>query len=73
MMDSWDHNSWVGALFGLFFFALLALLVILVLRSLNGHHMYPGQPRDPVDIARERYAKGEITKEELAEIKKQLK
>ncbi len=30
------------------------------------------QKRDPLDIAKERYAKGETSKEELKEIKKNL-
>ncbi len=31
------------------------------------------EKRDPLDFAKERFAKGEISKEELSEIKKELK
>jgi putative membrane protein len=32
----------------------------------------PPERRDPIEIAKERYARGEITKEEFDEIKKNL-
>lgn len=73
MMDGWNHDSWVGGLFGLFFMLLLVVVAIFVIRALMGHNGGPGASRDPLDIAKERYAKGEITKDELAEIKKELK
>jgi putative membrane protein len=74
MMDGWDHTSWVSAVFGLLFFLFLVIVVIYLLRALTGHH-HTGHTttREPLDIARERYAKGEITKDEFAEIKKELK
>ena len=45
-------------------------IVVLVRRGTST----PGTPqkRDPVEIAKERYAKGEISKEEFDEIKKNL-
>lgn len=63
----------IGAVFGLLFFILLAVVVIYAVRTLSRHPWGQTHYRDPVDIARERYAKGEITKEELADIKKELK
>jgi uncharacterized membrane protein len=45
---------------------------IYLVRTYAGHSHTTGT-RDPLDIARERYAKGEITKDEFAEIKRELK
>ena len=71
-----DHMSrgdnWAGPLFGLVFLVLLALVTVYVVRALT-RNQAATQTREPLDIAKERYAKGEITKEELSEIKKELK
>lgn len=50
--------------------ALIALVVWGVIRLTK--HGFTGGRQDPLDIARERYAKGEITREQFEEIKKNL-
>jgi putative membrane protein len=74
MMDRWGHDSWIGAVFGLLFFLLIVALAILVLKTVaSGRTSVQPHTREPLDIAKERYAKGEITKDELTEMKKELK
>lgn len=70
-MMNYGNGAWVSAVFGILFFLLLVVMVIYVLRIISNRSSSPGR-QAPLDIARERYAKGEITKEELAEIKKEL-
>jgi putative membrane protein len=60
------------------FWALIIFGIVYLLRNLNNNngksHNYSGRQDDnAVNIARERYAKGEITKEELNEILDDLK
>jgi putative membrane protein len=70
------HDYSGGGLFafiiGLLIIGLLAWAIIAISRG--GHHMGMGPMRGqtPLDIAKERYAKGEITKEQFEEIKKGL-
>lgn len=75
MMNGWDgSNGWFGLLWGALMFVVFISVIVLIARAIgrggymHDHHMH----RDPLDIARERYAKGDITKEQLAEIKKEL-
>ncbi|HSX23576.1 MAG TPA: SHOCT domain-containing protein [Candidatus Saccharimonadales bacterium] len=62
-----------GRLIGPLIFLLLVLVgMLLAYKAFTKHHIVSA-PRQPLDIAKERYAKGEISKEELADIKKELK
>lgn len=74
MMGYGNDMSWAGALLMLLIWAVIIGTIIYIVRILAQHSRGPGSGyRDPLDIARERFAKGEITKEELAVIKKELK
>ena len=67
------NDSWIGALVGLLFVALMIWLVFYVVRALTKNNASTATTREPLDFAKERYAKGEITAKELTEIKKELK
>lgn len=53
----------------LLFLIVIALIVARVIRRHGGHW---AMHRDPIDHAKDRYAKGEITKEQFDQIKKDL-
>ncbi len=78
MWDMHDGSGgWMvfGALMMVVFWGLIIALVVWVVRSLTDHRSSgrePSERRDPLDIAKERYAKGEINKEEFDRIKKDL-
>lgn len=64
-----------GGIFMLLFWgAIIALVVwgINKLREREGSDTGNMEKRDPLDIAKERYAKGEISHEEFEQIKKNL-
>ena len=52
---------------------LIVIVIIVALYKLAVQHQHGYEHREPLDIAKERFAKGEISKEELADIKKELK
>lgn len=58
-------DYWLGVLLALVFIALLVTLIAVLLRGVG-----TGQA---LDEAKRRYARGEITKKQLDEIKKELK
>ncbi len=76
MYPMWDWVSggwWMG--FGvifmiLFWGAIIALIVWAVKKFTSGTDS--NRKNDPLEIAKARYARGEITKEEFEEIKKNL-
>ncbi len=62
-----------GMFFGLLFWIVIIVLAYLLIKSLTEKNKNQGVvEKSTLDIAKERYAKGEITKEELEEIKKNL-
>ncbi|HRK40981.1 MAG TPA: SHOCT domain-containing protein [Candidatus Saccharibacteria bacterium] len=69
-----DGMGLFGPFFSLLFLVLIVLGIVLLVKAISDKPKPPveGNLRDPLDIARERYAKGEITKDELADIKKEL-
>jgi uncharacterized membrane protein len=68
-----DHDHWIGAVVTLLIVLILAGVAIYLIRAFAQNNASQTDVRDPLDYAKERYAKGEITKEELADIKKELK
>ena len=74
----WGGGGWMffGPLMMIVFVAAIVLVVVLMVRWLGGpghgaaHHPPPG--RTPVDILKERFARGEIDKEEFEERRRAL-
>lgn len=61
-----------GMLFGLVFWVLIIVLAYLLIKRLLEQDKTRGEEKSALDIAKERYAKGEITEEEFEEIKRRL-
>jgi putative membrane protein len=73
MMGGW--GEWLFLLFGLIALAGIVLLVVWAMRSMSGsgqHLQTPPRGDEACAIARTRFAKGEITKEQYDEICKAL-
>ena len=73
----YGHEYWmIGGVIMIILAVLLILFIVwIVARGNRGWGMGgwgPGYRRDPMDIAKERYARGEITKEQFDDMKKNL-
>lgn len=73
-----NRDAWVGAVLGIFL-GVIGLLIIVLLPEApaagpvwSSGHAPAATPRSPLDIASERYARGEITREQFEQLKADL-
>ncbi len=76
MHDGWGWWMVFGGIWMLLFWIAIIWLVVWGIKSLVGAQgvksRYPGEGAIPLETAKERYAKGQISKEEFDQIKKDL-
>jgi len=71
-MNDWGYGGWIMFIIGI---VIIGLVVWAIVAATRGGQMagWGAAPRrDALDIAKERYARGEINKEQFEEIKKGL-
>jgi putative membrane protein len=71
---NYGYNMGWGILMGAFWLIFLCFIILITIRmfrhrDMNWHRNF----NDPLDIVKERYAKGEINKEQFEQLKKDLK
>ncbi|OGG78515.1 hypothetical protein A3A36_00445 [Candidatus Kaiserbacteria bacterium RIFCSPLOWO2_01_FULL_52_12b] len=66
----WGMGWFGGSIMMIIFWALFIALIVWVVREVGGKHSRSGS--QAIDILKERYAKGEISKEEFESKKKDL-
>lgn len=68
-----DGANWVwGTLSILFWLAVLIVVTLLIMRIPRRHDTDEDTKKDPLDIAKERYAKGDISKDEFDRLSRDL-
>ncbi|MGA9186984.1 MAG: SHOCT domain-containing protein [Methanosarcina sp.] len=73
MMGNYGYSMGYGGMFfGLLFWIIIIVVAYLLIKQLIEQNKSRGEEKSALDVAKERYAKGEITKEELEEMKKHL-
>jgi uncharacterized membrane protein len=70
-MDGFDgrQDDWMGLITLLILVAVVTIVIVLVIKYLKSSN----NDKQALDYAKERYAKGEIDKKELENIRKELK
>jgi putative membrane protein len=64
--------SWIGLFFTIVFWVFITFVVVAVVRGFRGKEFH-SETKTPLEILKERYAKGEVNKKEYEEIKKEIK
>lgn len=72
MMNGWDGFGILGGLLMIVFLVLVALGVIVLIRYLMGPRHHNTDSDSSLSILKERYAKGEIDKNQYEEMKKEI-
>lgn len=79
MHDGWGWG-WMafGAAWMVFFWGAIIVLVAWAISRLTGDRQrdgrqWPSEGRPPLDIAKERYARGEITREQFEQLREDLR
>ena len=70
--DGFGWMAFTGFWMVLFWGAIIALIVWVVIRLSRREDTTSGSKANPLDTAKERYAKGEISKKEFEQVKKDL-
>ncbi len=75
MWDGWWFGMMLGPLMMIVFVAAVVVLVVVAIRWLSGgaHRVHESPGKTPLDILKERFARGEIDKEEFEERRRLLK
>jgi putative membrane protein len=75
MWGYWGHPGWgmmgIGFVFMILFWAVIVGLIVWGVRHFSRRHNYSGND-SAMEIARQRYARGEISKEQFEQLKKDL-
>lgn len=73
MMGNYGYGMGYGGMFlGLLFWIIIIVVAYVLIKKIMEQNKSQGQVKSGLDIAKERYAKGEITKEEFEEMKERL-
>lgn len=67
------HHSWFAFALAILLLLVISLVIYYLLRALHRLGSPDSMHRDPLDIVKERYARGDITRKEFVDIKKDLK
>lgn len=71
--NNWGWGFGMMLLMSVFWIVLLAIIAFVVVRLLKSHQHDSFHKTNPLDIVKERYAKGDITKDEFEQLNKDLK